>query len=158
LKGEVDAAKQRVLEIDHQLQERIDQTLRQVAEAPGYAEVAHWTASGHYTNPFGTTHGPAYGWLDGHTDALEGGGVRYKCESSDVDHYQQIAKRFRQYPFPYWVIAACLKNHRDEAWRIYAQDGLRHVEHTTKVPGHNEEHDWLLNKLREMLGDERQNR
>jgi hypothetical protein len=137
---------------DH-LEARIEDAVKKLLETPGYASAAHWNLSGRYVTDTLSTAGPAFGWLDGHGEILDGGRVRVSCGLADMSHFRAVISKFPHFPFPYWALAVCLKERGDESWIETAETGKRHVLRVTQVPSHDKSHDLILAKLDEMLND-----
>jgi hypothetical protein len=136
-----------------QLENRIEDAVTRLMEAPGHASAARWNLSGRYVTDKLSAPGPAFGWLDGHGEILQGGRVRVSCASADISHFREVIAKFPYFPFPYWALAVCLKEKGDESWVEYAETGRAHELQVLQVPSHHESHDLILAKFDEMLRD-----
>ena len=118
-----------------------------------YGEVAKWNFDGGTVVGGGVSvGGPVGNW---HHDYLkrEGDGISWKCTDDALTHYKSIIRDHPRYPFPYYLLAACLKKSGDNSWKTLAENGISILEQTTKVPGHDPAHDDLLKRLREFVSE-----
>lgn len=64
---------------------------------------------------------------------------------------QQVIREYPNFPFAYYGLAYCLQNRGDPHWKDYAEHAVRIFEQTTKISGHNLNHDRVLAELRQQL-------
>jgi hypothetical protein len=89
---------------------------------------------------------PVSGWADNYL-ATHNDRMSWKCSEDAKNHYQSIISSNPDFPFPYYFLAFCLNQQKDESWIEYAQKGVNILQHTTIVPEHDPSHDDVLNRL-----------
>ena len=65
--------------------------------------------------------------------------------------YKTVIDREPRFPFTYVLYAECLRERKDPAWRGYAEKAVEIFKITTKIGGHNGQHDIFLQRTEEML-------
>lgn len=127
---------------------------KQVATIKQYTEVAKWTFNGDRATGYGMATGsPISGWWKDHIRSEKGEYV-WKCNNDALEHYKSIIKQYSIYPFPYLLIAQCLKKQGDSSWKGYAEEGFRHAKGTVQISGHYVDHNWAYFKLKELLEED----
>lgn len=117
-----------------------------------YSEVATWRFDGGKSVGSGVAvSGPVGNWHQGYVNK-HGEKISWNCHEEALDHYKTVIEKHPRYPFPYYMLAACLTNQGDDSWEIYANAGISILEHTTNIPGHDPDHDDVLKRLRAMIG------
>ena len=139
------------------LQEEVD-ALREYREVATYNLLGWKTPVSGMRMHFGT---PVEGWTQGYLleadekkHYWDNESLLWNCESSALNHYKNMVKKYPKYPFPYYPLAVCLWSQGDETWEQYARKGISILERTTKIAGHNHEHDYMLALLRSLLTGE----
>ena len=77
------------------------------------------------------------------------GGSRFVCEENKEIVYRQLIQEFPDYPFPYSILAFCLKEKSDSSWKSYAKKAIDILKITVKIDGHKSVHEEQLKILKE---------
>lgn len=92
--------------------------------------------------------------------ALEGAyvkeGNKYfpRCDSQGISQFASVARDHPNFPFSYWALALCLRDAGDPQWRIHADRAISIFEHTTKIDGHNPQHDQAKRQLDALIAEQ----
>lgn len=62
--------------------------------------------------------------------------------------YKEIINKYPNFPFGHYYLALCLRDKGDVSWKDAAKKAITILEQTTKIDGHNSNHDEVLSKLR----------
>lgn len=144
---------QRIDERAKALDKKSSKLEEQLSNYYTYAEVATWNLLGGKMAGFGVdVNSPVSGWTKGYTRG-DGSQLEWKCDSSAIVHYKRIIEKQPLYPFPYYVLAICLKRLGDESWKKYAKDEMNILEKTTTIPGHAPEHDAVLKSIKGLFNE-----
>jgi len=73
----------------------------------------------------------------------------YYCGDKFEKIYKQIIVEFPDFPFSFYALADCKNQRRESDWIDYANKGIEIFEWTTKIGGHNRQHDDCMNNLLE---------
>lgn len=65
--------------------------------------------------------------------------------------YEEAVQKFPDFPFGYYAMAVCLRALGDPRWRVYAEQGVRIFEKTTRIKDHPPSHDDALKELKDIL-------
>lgn len=65
--------------------------------------------------------------------------------------YRSVIEKYPKFPFAYYFLVLCLREKKDESWKIYTKKAIEIFEITTSIVGHNSNHDEILKKLRKYL-------
>jgi cell division protein FtsB len=134
------------------LGEEIEELEREVSTLREYAEVARWTLHGNRSLGGGTEiSSPVAGWTKDYIVEQKDNRVKWKCNRPALEYYRNMTIIHPRYPFPYYFLAKCLRALREDSWRDYAQEGIRILEKTTRIAGHDPSHDDALRELRHLL-------
>lgn len=73
------------------------------------------------------------------------------CSQLSIDRSKSMIKNFPEYPFPYYFLSLCLKEHGDKGWVEYAKKAHSILQKTTKYPGHAKDHDIIFIEVNKLL-------
>ena len=120
-----------------------------------YAEVATWNLSGNkWTGYFGVAT-PVQDWAKKFQTQYRDGKIVFQCKDEALVQYKNTMKKNPLYPFPYVIIAGCLKGKGNKSWKDYAEKGLHHLQGTTQILAHHPDHDRYFTRAQELLTPER---
>ena len=74
-----------------------------------------------------------------------------KCDDPSIEKSREVVTSFPQFPWTHFLLAVCLREKGDQAWRGYTERAVQIFEHTTSLADHHSVHDKALKKLRELL-------
>ena len=117
-----------------------------------FRDVALWTMDGQiklWNGQF--VDSPVAGWSDKNMQGDDESLTGWRCGSQDLLRYHDIVEQFPNYPFPYYVLARCLKTKAQSSWKDYARKGIAILEKTTNIPGHVSDHDHALAEMQKLL-------
>jgi len=118
-----------------------------------YGEVATWGFNGgKYLGGGASVASPVENWQSGYVTSQDGR-LSWKCSEAALTHYRSVIHDQPRYPYPYYLLALCLKKKGDESWRTYARDGISILEHTTRVSGHDRGQDDVLKRLQKLISE-----
>ena len=78
-------------------------------------------------------------------------GLTWKCDPESIALYREQIETRPDFPFPYWLLSACLKKDSVGDWRTPAEKAREILSKTVKVPGHHQHHDAALAEIERML-------
>jgi hypothetical protein len=150
-KKQISDLKKRLAKIEKESVARTVKT-EQPKDLGRYSEVAMWTIDGRMKLPNGQfVDSPVAGWSDTYRQEKPGEPARWKCGSAALFHYREVMEKYPEFPFPFSVLAQCLKAKGEPSWQEYAKKGLSVLEETVKIPGHVSDHDDALAQLETLL-------
>ena len=74
-----------------------------------------------------------------------------KCDEEGMNHAMKLTEEHPEFPFSYYVLAACQKAKGDRKWIASSRRALDILEFTTQVPGHNRHHDTVKQRLSDWM-------
>jgi hypothetical protein len=74
-----------------------------------------------------------------------------KLDEPSMKRFEEAARRFPDFPFPYYILALYKHDHQQSDWKEYAQKALEILDQTTLIQGHHSDHDEAKNTLQELL-------
>ena len=74
-----------------------------------------------------------------------------KCDDPSIEKSREVVTSLPQFPWTHFLLAVCLREKGDQAWRGYTERAVQIFEHTTSLADHHSVHDKALKKLRELL-------
>ena len=77
-----------------------------------------------------------------------------KCDDPSIEKSREVVTSFPQFPWTHFLLAVCLREKGDQAWRGYTERAVQIFEHTTSLADHHSVHDKALKKLRELIDTE----
>jgi len=87
----------------------------------------------------------------------DNGNVFPLCDSQSISSFNEAIRQFPRFPFSYYCLAKCYKDTGNPKWENYAQKGIQIFKNTTKIAGHNRQHDEALSQLLKMVNSEHNN-
>ena len=133
------------------LRKKLGTVQGQLSDLESFGAVAKWGFTGSKLLGGGVSvASPVSGWMSSFV-RTEGDQLTWECSPTARQHYRSIITRQPDFPFPYLLLATCLKRANDEHWRSLAERGLEIVVRTTKVPDHDPEHDEALQRFQALL-------
>lgn len=76
---------------------------------------------------------------------------RAKCDEGGMNYAMKLTEEHPDFPFSYYVLAACQKANGDPEWIASSRRALDILEFTTQVPGHNHHHDTVKQRLSDWM-------
>jgi hypothetical protein len=138
------------LETDLDVSSRnLSETKNRLSDTLTYSEVATWTLDGSKSLGGVAVSSPVAGWFKDYI-IKKGERVEWKCDSEATEYYKNMTKRYPTYPYPYYFLASCLKNHGQKHWTDIAQQGAQICEKIVKIPNHEPGYEWCLARLKEL--------
>jgi hypothetical protein len=135
-------------------QHQIGSLTKDLVSLKDYGEVATWNFHGSKIVGSGVAvSSPVGNWRKDFVKE-EDGRLSWKCNQDAINQYKLTTEKHINYPFPYYLLAVCLKNVGDNSWRTFAQKGISILEHTTKVSGHDPGHDDALGRLKSLVASQ----
>ncbi len=148
---QISGLKRRIAELEKESAERKVEPERP-KDPERYSETAMWTMDGRMKLPDGQfVESPVAGWSDTYRREKPGEPARWRCGSVALFHYREVIEKYPEFPFPFCVVAQCLKTQGEPSWQEYARKGLSVLEKTVKIPGHVSDHDDALAELQVLL-------
>jgi hypothetical protein len=148
---QISGLKRRIAELEKESAERKVEPER-LKDPERYSEMAMWTMDGRIKLPDGQfVETPVAGWSDTYRREKPGEPVRWRCGSVALFHYREVIEKYPEFPFPFCVLAQCLKAKGEPSWQEYARKGLSVLEKTVKISGHVSDHDEALAELQVLL-------
>ena len=77
------------------------------------------------------------------------GGIKIKCDKSSLNKFKKAIDFNQNFPFSYYALAVCDKESGGNNWEGYAKEAFDILKITTKIEGHNPEHDRAFKILNE---------
>jgi hypothetical protein len=77
-----------------------------------------------------------------------------KCSGPALDQYKSVIKEHPYWPFPYFLLALCLKPQNDPSWESYAEKARGILDHTAAIPGCSPDHIEILAAVKKTLGED----
>lgn len=136
-----------------QLEKELSEQKRQQEIIKEYSDVARINFDGRIELGGISTGSAVSGWKKDFVKDKDGK-MTAKCSPDAFGQYKETINKYPKYPFPYFLIAMCLKGQHDPAWRDYAKVGIGILEKTTMVPIHSPSHDDVLKRLNDMLSED----
>lgn len=126
------------------------ETKNRLSDTLTYSEVATWTLDGSKSLGGGVAvSSPVAGWFKDYI-IKKGERIEWKCDSEATEYYKNMIKRYPTYPYPYYFLAFCLKNHGQKHWTDIAQQGAQICEKIVKIPNHEPGYERCLALLKEL--------
>ena len=70
----------------------------------------------------------------------------------EAEHrYRNVIQKFPKFPFGHYFLAICLRERGDDEWRDHARKAVDVLKITTRIDGHNSNHDEVLEKINAWL-------
>jgi hypothetical protein len=97
------------------------------------------------------------GFVEFHRKHMGGSTYNYRiegekrCTSAALDQYRSIIKKHPLWPFPYSILAICLKGQDDKSWEDHARRALEILEKTSAVPNHDHDHAAMMHVMKQLL-------
>jgi hypothetical protein len=77
-----------------------------------------------------------------------------KCSGPALDQYKSVIEEHPYWPFPYFLLAICLKPQNDLSWKSYAEKAHGILERTVAIPGCVPDHIEILASVKKTLGED----
>ena len=95
--------------------------------------------------------------LDGAYEMKEGdNGKRFapRCDAQGINMFANVVRDFPDFPFSHWSLATCFQMAGNPQWRAHAERAKEIFEHTTKIAGHDPNHDEAFQQIKRRLGEQ----
>jgi hypothetical protein len=73
--------------------------------------------------------------------------IRGKCDNESISKYHKVITEHPNFPFSYYFLAVCLNGKGDPQWIEYANKARKIFLETTKISGHDPQHDLILKQI-----------
>ena len=125
------------------------QLVHEIQQQQDYTVVAKYGVSGvsgMYDSPFFKETTPLSNILNRYLH-FEPDKFRYDCTPEALKAYTDTINLDENFPFPYYYRADCNRRNRSGEWRHDIETARRILLITTKIVGHNKQHDEMLKEL-----------
>jgi hypothetical protein len=79
------------------------------------------------------------------------GSLIFRCEPAAIAASRAVIEKLPSYPFSYYLLAQCLRENGDPAWKGIAKTARSIFRKTTRLPDHHPDHDLALRAVEMML-------
>ncbi|HEX7724365.1 MAG TPA: hypothetical protein VF438_01345 [Candidatus Paceibacterota bacterium] len=131
------------------LAERVGQLELTTMSMFDYQEVSTWTFLGdtvkHLASVGSSGSTVVSGWTINNIRLNNEGQITgIQCNNSAVSTYVSTIQKAELYPFAYYILGLCQQQKGDPSWQVNMGKAYKILSQTTKIPGHNPDHDVVL--------------
>jgi hypothetical protein len=167
--GGIEESVQKQAEKIDSLEKQAESALGEIRETEEYLksmkeywEIARIDFNGNMPQGGGiATSSPLEGWAAGYAEMITDDQNKTwsivgpeKCARPALDQYKSVTEERPYWPFPYFLLAICLKPQNDPSWKSYAEKAQGILEHTVAIPGCAPDHQEILVAVKRTLGED----